>query len=232
MRNQHFLQKHLLQICSFIFVTVMAPAGVSAQTMYRCGTVFQDRPCDNGQQGKVIGTNRASSSAQATAKPALDISCARRGEDAKKIIWSREGGASAEKLMAEASTSEQRRLIANVYAIRGNSADVRSAIETECMAEKNRERQGGYLDNDYAGSQARNDEKKANVPSSQERNSASAADENALRNKRALCENLNSQIKSIREQQRAGGDSRTMDGLNRQKYDVENTMKSADCHSM
>ena len=111
MRNQHFLGKHLIQICSFIFVTVIAPATVSAQTMYRCGTVFQDRPCENGQQGKVIGTNRASNSTQAAAKPAVDMSCARRGEEAKKIIWSREGGASAEKLMAEASSSEQRRLI-------------------------------------------------------------------------------------------------------------------------
>lgn len=227
MRNQH-----LMQICSFILVVAMAPATVSAQTMYRCGTVFQDKPCDNGQQGKVIGTNRTSNSSQSSAKPALDLSCARRGEEAKKIIWSREGGASAEKLMAEASSGEQRRLIANVYAIRGNSADVRSAIENECMAEKTRERQGGYLDNEYGGSQTRNDEKKASSPSSQEKNPAIIADENAIRNKRALCENLNSQIKSIRDQQRAGGDSRTMDGLNRQKYDLESALRSSDCNSM
>ena len=231
MRNQHFLQKHLIQICSCLFVAAMAPAAVSAQTMYRCGTVFQDRPCDNGQQGKVIGTNRTSNPTQASAKPTLDMSCARRGEEAKKVIWSREGGASAEKLMAEASTSEQRRLIANVYAIRGNSADVRSAIENECMAEKNKERQGGYLDNEYGGSPARNDEKKASTTISQEKSSASIVDENAIKNKRALCENLNSQIKSIREQQRAGGDSRMMDGLNRQKYDVESALRLGDCNS-
>ena len=232
MRNLHFLQKHLIQISSIIFIIATAPASLSAQTMYRCGSVFQDRPCENGLQGKIIGTNRASNSSEVSAKPVLDLSCTRRGEEAKKIIWSREGGASAEKLMAEASSGEQRRLIANVYAIRGNSADVRGAIENECMAEKSRARQGGNFDNEYGGNQTRNDEKKASAASVQEKSSGVMADENVIKNKRALCDNLNGQIKSIRDQQRAGGDSRVIDGLNRQKYNLDSALRLGGCNNM
>lgn len=208
---------------------IVFSAPIQAQTMYRCGSVFQDRPCENGQQGKIIGINRASNPAD---KPALDLACTRRGEEAKKIIWSREGGASADKLMAETSSSERRKLIADVYAIRANSSEVRAAIENDCMAEKIRARQNGYMPDDDVSSPSRNAERKFSAPGETDKRVEQAITaDNALARKRDQCDYLKSQLVSNRSNQRAGGGSDTMNSLNQQKVDIENALKSAQCDS-
>lgn len=206
-------------------------APLQAQTMYRCGSAYQDRPCENGQQGKIIGVNRAPDTAD---KPALDLSCTRRGEEAKKIIWSREGGASAEKLMAETNSSERRKLIADVYAIRANSSEVRAAIENDCMAEKTRMRHGGFMPEDEAPAPSRVTssaaERKFSASAETEKrvDQAAAADAAATR-KRAQCDYLKSQLSNNRSNQRAGGASSTMNSLNQQRSDIEAELKSAQC---
>ena len=47
----------------FLAVVVLAVVGVApaaqAQTMYRCGNTYQDKPCDDGQKGRVVGTTSA-----------------------------------------------------------------------------------------------------------------------------------------------------------------------------
>lgn len=197
---------------------------LQAQTMYRCGSSYQDRPCDNGQPGKIIGVNRAPTDAD---KPKLDLACSRRGEEAKKIIWQREGGAIQEKLLAEAGNAERRKLIADVYAMRANSSEVRAAIESDCMAEKNRERAYPY---------AQSEADPGAFPSAQRSlpaaaGSAAQADkqaENAAR-KRALCEQLKQQLAANRKSQRSGGSVESMESLNQQRRDSATELKAIGC---
>lgn len=228
-KKEIILMKYLTLAAFFgtsIALSLSLSASVQAQTMYRCGSVFQDRPCDNGQQGKIIGVNRAPGNAD---KPALDPSCTRRGDEAKKIIWSREGGASAEKLMAEATTGEARKLISDVYAIRANSSEVRAAIENACMAEKTRARQDGYMPDEDAPASPRNAERK--TPATSEAPKRADGTDNTAARKRAQCDMLKSQLASNRNSQRAGGGGNTMNSLNQEKSELENVLKSVGCES-
>ena len=218
--SQHF------SVMILVFAGILGTPQSQAQTMYRCGTVYQDRPCENGQQGKIIGVNRPADPAN---KPALDPVCTRRGEDAKKIIWSREGGASAEQLMAETGSAERRRLIADIYAIRGNSLDVRLAIESDCMAENNRIRQGGNLQQEESLGRLGAAERKMPTTGDMEKGVESKDLDTAARRKRAQCDAINVQLESNRSSQRNGGSSASMDSLNQQKYLLENALKSANC---
>jgi hypothetical protein len=210
-------------------ISIVFSVSVQAQTMYRCGSAYQDRPCENGQQGKVIGVNRAPVSSD---KPALDLSCSRRGEEAKKIIWSREGGASADKLMAEANSGERRKLIADVYAIRGNSGDVRAMIESDCMAEKVRARQGGYMPDEEASSPASSRAAERKTQTQGDADKRVENTDNAAARKRAQCDNLKKLVANNRSEQRTGGNSGTMNSLNQQKNDLEEVLKSAGCDSV
>lgn len=102
-----------------------------AQKMYRCGSNYQDKPCAQGQVTKIIGQDRDESKS-----PVIDAACRRRSEAAKKMIWSRKGGASKDDLLAGAANLEEARLIEEVYAIKGDYTQIRKTIETECMAAK------------------------------------------------------------------------------------------------
>lgn len=109
----------------------MSAMSSHAQKMYRCGSNYQDKPCAQGQATQIIGQDR-----EASTSPAIDAACRRRSEAAKKMIWSRKGGASKDDLLAGAATLEEARLIEEVYAIKGDYTQIRKTIETECMAAK------------------------------------------------------------------------------------------------
>ncbi|MBC3936460.1 hypothetical protein [Undibacterium rugosum] len=108
---------------------------LTAQNLYRCGSSYQDKPCDPGQKSQIIGTLPGNGN-NGIPRAILDGECTRRGEEAKKIIWMREGGATQDALLAEAKTEDRRKLISDIYAQRGNSSDVRNAIEKDCLQEK------------------------------------------------------------------------------------------------
>lgn len=123
---------------------------VLAGTMFRCGSSYQDRPCDAGQPAKVIGGSgvarehvvSAPMSAPA-AVPApvpvlarVDAECAAMGNRAKQIVWAKESGKTAEVQLAAATSEDARRLISDVYSRRGTSLEVRHGVETDCMAAK------------------------------------------------------------------------------------------------
>lgn len=123
-------------LCVFVVAAIaLVTMASDAQTMYRCGSNYQDKPCAQGQVGKIIGTQ---SSRDDSAAPAIDAACRRRGDAAKKIIWSRKGGASKADLLAGVDSMEESRLIEDVYAIKGDYTQIRKTIETECMAAKER----------------------------------------------------------------------------------------------
>ncbi len=122
------------RFCVAMLLSAATPL-LMAQNLYRCGNSYQDKPCDPGQKSQIIGTLPGNGNS-GNPRAILDGECTRRGEDAKKIIWMREGGATQDALLADAKTEERRKLISDIYAQRGNSSDVRSAIEKDCMQEK------------------------------------------------------------------------------------------------
>lgn len=133
-----------------ILVGVVFCSLAGAENMYRCGSVYQDRPCEGKQQGKMIGSTGA---AQSSHQPVADAVCAQRGADALKIVWAREGGASAAKQISDIDakrpyspgSAEQKRLVADVFNKRGSAPEIRSAIEADCMLEKERDAQAAAL---------------------------------------------------------------------------------------
>jgi hypothetical protein len=201
-----------------------------AQTMYRCGSTYQDRPCENGQQGKIIGTNRAAS---ASDKPKLDASCVRRGEEAKKIIWSREGGAIQQELLAATPSAERRKLISEVYAIRANSSEVRAKIESDCMDERLAERQFGYPGSANAAVSPDTKRKAMTTGDGETKGTENDQHTNAsTERKQAMCNMLKQQLSSNSNQQRAGADGENRDQLNQQRRDTDNALKSAGCEEV
>ncbi|WP_395004982.1 hypothetical protein [Undibacterium sp.] len=210
---------------------------LQAQTMYRCGSSYQDKPCANGQQGVVIGTAKTSSQSSTTAAPSVDPACKRRGDDAKKIIWMREAGAQKNDLLAKSTSAEQSQLIADIYAVRGNSNDIRANIEKSCMEEKDvGKRLGIVADGDNAQvlrqvQQALQAAEKSAAQSATNK-SATASKDMVLEKtqeqmdvpaskKRLPCPNLKNQLEIVKSNLRAGADTQTMQNLNQQKRDLE-----------
>lgn len=107
---------------------------LAAQTMYRCGSVYQDRPCANAQESRIVG--RAQPADPAHARPALEADCAALGEAAQRIMWRREAGMTAAE--QQSVHREPANLVADVYRRRGGSVQVRQGIEGDCMAERQR----------------------------------------------------------------------------------------------
>jgi hypothetical protein len=215
-----------ISLLSFLATLILGvvPCSAAAQSLYRCGNTYQDKPCEKGDQ-KVVGLNRA---AAANEKPALDLSCARLGEQAKKIIWMREGGALKEKLLSEASSEEQRKLIVDVYSIRGNSADVRGAIENDCMAQKANDRLLGKLATD--SSSASTPKKSGAAEQKAEVGKSAAGNQDANdKQKKQLCSLLRNQISSARDAQRTGASPDQQDAINQQKRDLESQLKTNGC---
>jgi hypothetical protein len=110
--------------------------GAQGQKMYRCGSIYQDRPCDVAQESK--NTGRAAAAPNAQAKAAADAQCTQLGADSQQVVWAREAGKSQASLLAAANTPEQQRLVRDAYHKRGSSVEVRAAIEADCMADKQR----------------------------------------------------------------------------------------------
>ena len=216
---------------AIILFALCAPA--QAQSMYRCGTVYQDHPCEGAQQGKVIGRT---STSQATSSGSGDAGCARRGAAAQKLVWAREGGATEERAFSEARTAEERRIVAEVYHNRGTSSEVRASVEAACVREKELAVQAGMgMDSgqSYAPSnvpptraaQSANETEQRSQESMRAKEKASAE---AAR-KKSECEYLKRQLDGITTSQRSGGSAATMENLNQQQRDTNTRLSQAGC---
>src|SRR5258706_3464322 len=106
-----------------------------SQTMYKCGRVYQDGPCADGK-GKSMGAATSEAPAAAPASGPYAAECAQRGKDSLKIVWAREGGATEERMLGEAATEPQKRLVQNVYRRRGAASQIQVAVEADCLVEK------------------------------------------------------------------------------------------------
>ena len=67
--------RYLLVAASFALC-----AQAQAQSMYRCGNVYQDRPCAAGMKSRVVGSTGVAS-APSTPSAGVDPECAQRGRD-------------------------------------------------------------------------------------------------------------------------------------------------------
>jgi hypothetical protein len=127
-----------MRVMLLVAGTLAIIAQAAGQTMYRCGSVYQDRPCDAGAKAKVVGSTGSAAAAPAPAAGA-DPECMQRARDSHKIVWAREGGATEERLLSEARSASERRLIQDVYRRPGAASTVQQRVEADCVAEKQRE---------------------------------------------------------------------------------------------
>jgi hypothetical protein len=213
-------------------------ASAGAQTMYRCGNKYQDRPCDAGQQGKAIGSTGTSSQA---ASGSTDAECAQRRTDAQKMMWAREAGTTAEVMLAELETqrisasqkAQQRKLVLAVYQKRGTAPEVAAAIAADCMAEKERAAQAAALAAEIMKAQGQGQVQPAAPAGTQSQASGASQGQDAAAaqaaQKKAQCDSLNAQLESNSSNARAGGSPATMDRYNREREVIHGKRRDAGC---
>ena len=230
-------KRTLLLSILILLNTPLLSVSSHAQTMYRCGSNYQDKPCAKGQQGGVIGTAKTASQSTMTGTPSVDPACKRRGDDAKKIIWMREAGAQKNDLLAKSTSAEQSQLIADIYAVRGNSNDIRANIEQSCMEEKDvGKRFGIAADGDNAQilrqvQQVLQAAEKSAAQSATNKSATTSKDmalekkqeqtDMSVGKKSLACPNVKNQLEIVKSNLRAGADTQTMQNLNQQKRELE-----------
>jgi hypothetical protein len=191
-----------------------------AQTMYRCGSTYQDRPCEGGQKStKIIGS---ASPATSSNGGVTDAGCIQQGAQAQRIVWSREGGAMLDQQLAKAGSESERQLVSDVYARRGTSSDIRAAIEADCVAAKARAAQSP------AAAQAPNksatpDQSAIDAAKAKER----AEQENA--SKKMQCDRVKKEIGDVASSQRTGGNAAQMEEFSQNKRELDRMLKEAGC---
>ena len=227
-------------------ILIMALAGcllaseVAAQKTYRCGSVYQDHPCESATQGKEVSVGvparRTTASAPATGA-AMYPECAQRGALTQKIVWAREAGETQEKLLDGERDPARRKLVTDVYRVRGTAAEVRSRIESECQVEAAEHAKVAALAEALA---------KANAARNSPSGSPNAAEMDRPSNmvvqgssatqpqsdpaaKKAQCDRLDEKAKALRTSERGGGGAQTMDSLRRQRTELDESMRKLGC---
>jgi hypothetical protein len=222
-------------------------AGVQAQKLYRCGNTYQETPCTGTQTAtKELKAGAPASASAANAN--TDAECAQRGTDSQKISWSRETGATAEKLMADVDAKNEsgqkkaaeKQLIEAVYRKRGTAPQVRTAIEADCMAEKEKLRQAAALaaaaanlkgeappnPSQQSAAQAAKNEEAQRAAEAKHKEEEAARE---ARRKKAVCDSLKEQLEDVVARQRKGATAPQMADLTRRKNELESQSSAAGC---
>jgi hypothetical protein len=157
---------------------------------------------------------------------------------AQKIKWQREAGRTQQDQVAAAGGDAQG-LIADVYRRQGTSAQVRSAIEQDCVAEQARNAQAVALlaaagkTPGANGSAAAAGDGHANGGAAAAPDGAPAAREpagpTAADLKKATCQPLDEQLADVRSRQRAGGTVQAMEALRQQDATLTGKRRAAGC---
>jgi hypothetical protein len=215
--------------------TSLLGSAAQAQTLYRCGKTYQDRPCTAGQAGKVVGST--ASGAPAAAASGADAECVQQGKDSLSIVWSREGGATEERLVSEAASAAQKRFVRDVYRRPGAASQVQAAVEADCVTAKAKAEQDAAIA--LAAALRAQREGKLEPPAAQSGlRSADPAAEQRLKAEQAAaaaehtkrhCASLDSEMNRLRAQERRGGSAQTMEGLNERRRNLRERMSGAGC---
>ena len=212
----------------------------SAQTMYRCGSTYQDHPCGGGQQGQVIGTSPVPGAASSSpASPGHSAQCVQRGIAAQKIKWMREAGKTQEEQVATAGWG-QAGLIADVYGRHGTSMEVRAAVEQDCMDEQERAAQAAALIDaanrlkaGHGSVESRFDTQgnggAAAAPNTAPLSTGADAASTEAANKKATCQGLTRQLDDVRARERAGSTLQGMEAMRQQYRDIGDKIHAAGC---
>lgn len=207
-----------------------------ATDMYRCGNSFQDTPCASMSGTKSTNTTSNNSVANENqASPQVDVDCKQRGDAAKKISWMREIGKTADDQIANAPDSESQALVKDVYKHRGNSLQVKYAIEHECMQQKEKNRLAEKLMIEAERLRSGSSISTGSVTVSNAQPKAVAQKEEPIKNtqnrddKLSACSSLKSGLDNIANKRRKGGNAGYMEDLRQQQNQLESAMKSAGC---
>ena len=215
-------------------------AGAS-HAVYRCGNVFQDRPCDGAavqagppRAAAAIAPAAAAESGERTSPFAA--ACARLGKGAQDIAWRRETGALREdqllKTASGFSSQEHARLVDAVYARRASSLEIRNAVEAECRVEKQTAADAtaavNALRNAAAGGigGATDSEPPSSGPN---RPAPRAAVANSAPADQAQCANLRVRLAANGDKARAGGDMTSMERLRSERRELEGKLGGTRC---
>ena len=213
----------------------------SAQTMYRCGSTYQDHPCGGGQQGQVIGTSPVPGAAPSSpASHGHSAQCVQLGIAAQKIKWMREAGKTQQEQVATAAGRGQGDLIADVYGRHGTSMEVRAAVEQDCVDEQERAAQAAALIDaanrlkaGHGSMESRFDAQgnggAAAAPNAAPQSTGADAASNEAANKKATCQSLTRQLDDVRARQRAGSTLQGMEALRQQYRDIGDKIHATGC---
>lgn len=224
--NLHAKEQTVARLLPGILVAALLLSASSASAQaYRCGKTYQDTPCTSESGKRVIGTggtgNNSSDEDFASDTPGVPkSSCTKRASDAQKIVWARDAGTTEQALLEKTKNSAERKLISQVYGMRGNVGDVMAQVEQSCSEEQ------GYAVNpqrvikpSQAEAQALRDwaEIMARLRKAYEKPDA----------KTAQCDQWRTQIENIWKTQSKGGTaSKTAD---KQRDEALASMKSLGC---
>ncbi|MES2583491.1 MAG: hypothetical protein V4627_12300 [Pseudomonadota bacterium] len=210
-----------MKLVAVLWLSAVLMAGSSAamaQQMYRCGSIYQDRPCEAGAPDKVMRSSGGEAAQSNTPRPVADPYCIKRGTDAQQIMWARESGKTAEELSRQAQNDPQRQqLIAEVYAQRGTAPQVRDAIQAQCL--RDRDLMGGirYMP-EAPRAQVNSEPVRDNTPAKTTTSSSYNH-----------CDNFKAQQESLRSQERHGGSAQVMESLKQRRDSLEKSARAQGC---
>ena len=213
-----------------VFLYIFSGASLSAN-LYRCGNTFQDTPCTGAIKGKVIVDINHPAKLN-NANETVDIDCSQKGEIAKKIMWMREIGKTAQDQTSIATDSLTKQLIPQVYQLKGSSIQVKGMIERECMQQKERDllftkmmieaqrlRNGtSSVESGTVNHQQFQTEKKINSQTSKED-----------LNIKASCNSYPAQLEAIAVKRKKGGAAGYMEELKHSQLKIETEAKLIGC---
>jgi hypothetical protein len=237
------MRKSTLALAALGVALLSAPAHAA---LFRCGNVFQDRPCDAGVPEQRLRSNggggpTTGGASAATKASAFGPYCARIGEHAQRISWKREGGATLERQIADIPAgSDRQELIAiteSVYGRRGSATEIRAAIEAECVQRKTEAAQAAEALRTLhkqagQGAVEGGPASRAAAPAAAIQTGAPAAGSAAEIKAPAanpMCGYYRDQRSAIESRLRSGGRAETMEMLQRQRREVEKSMSDASC---
>lgn len=120
-----------------------------AHALFRCGNSYQDKPCATAAAESSVNPairNATVPATPAAAKPLASpfaAACARMGNEAQRIVWNREAGATRDKQVAELprghAYDDMVQTIDAVYIKRGTAPEIRGQIEAECLVQRQKQ---------------------------------------------------------------------------------------------
>jgi hypothetical protein len=227
----------LIQILVVIGVGVVVsalstvPATAEAQSLYRCGATYQDRPCSGGDS-KVLARAAPQTAADPEGSQSMEPVCRDRGAAAQKIMWAREVGQTQDEQLSRREFDAD--LIKRVYALRGSSLVVRRAIESGCMKELERE-DGARRSaaGDSAGLSTSRGSRRGMAERAgaleDDATGASGKVQQAQQASGETCSMISAELSRLRNAQRSGGDGATMDDLAAQVRAAQSRLRTKGC---